>query len=487
MKLLHISAQFSDVYNLSVKNLGSNYLIGVVTMTEENFKYRTSPFLLRNQFIGDGKLKIPIVPKFQEREDDFTDLKLIGFDKSKLEGNSYLDRMVHFFLYDYKFERVWKNPDLDLEKLKRYRAVLTPDFSMYTEMAPVLQIYNTFRNRWCGAYYASEGIRVIPTVSWGNEDSFDFCFEGIEKGSTVAVSTYMVSEHENHKDQKDFFLKGYSEMLRRIEPERIICYNEPFPEMQGNLVFVDYDLSSWRYMNDNPHVPSKYVKYINNVKPCPVDYKVIRKTGYILPEQFIDKGMGSANGGEWKPSKEDDERFLGEPGEVKISRAATKNGGYLRETKIGDDGKAIVDRHWTDHDRPWAHSDPHDHSIDWSGGYPNLSSPINYPDGIIPEFKNFKEIKAMSNIDNKNSSEVNRFKTISEFKWCVNHGGEVEFVYNEKFFGIAHDPDAIAIYEANKQETEKLYKDADEALEFMIDGVRLRDIITEVEVTDRTI
>ena len=92
-----------------------------------------------------------------------------------------------FFLYDYKFERVWKSPDSDIEKLRRYRAVLSPDFSIYTEMTPVLQLYNVFRNRWCGAYFASKGMRVVPTVSWGEENTFDFCFMGIPKGSTVAV------------------------------------------------------------------------------------------------------------------------------------------------------------------------------------------------------------------------------------------------------------------------------------------------------------
>ncbi len=97
---------------------------------------------------------------------------------------------------------VWKNPDNDIEKLSRYRAVLSPDFSMYLEIAPVMQLYNVFRNRWCGAYWASKGLRVIPTVNWGDESTFDFCFEGIEKGSVVAVSTYMASEHDNRCDQK---------------------------------------------------------------------------------------------------------------------------------------------------------------------------------------------------------------------------------------------------------------------------------------------
>ena len=120
-------------------------------MTEENYKYRTSPFLLRNQFKGKGKLQVPIIPRFQSKEDDFADVRLIGFDKAKLESDNHLDRMVHFFLYDYKFERVWKNPDADLEKLKCYRAVLSQDFSICSEMAPVIQLFNTFRNRWCGA------------------------------------------------------------------------------------------------------------------------------------------------------------------------------------------------------------------------------------------------------------------------------------------------------------------------------------------------
>ena len=143
-------------------------------MTEENYNYRTSQTLLRNQFPGKGKLQIPIIPKFQVSADDFNDLLLIGFDKTHLEDQNHLDRMVHFFLYDYRFERVWKNPDNDIEKLYRYRTVLSPNFSMNLEMAPVMQQYNVFHNRWCSDYWASKGIRVIPTVSWSDESTFVF-------------------------------------------------------------------------------------------------------------------------------------------------------------------------------------------------------------------------------------------------------------------------------------------------------------------------
>lgn len=86
-------------------------------MTEENYNYRTNQTLLRNQFPGKGKLKIPVIPKFQEKPGDFDNLLLLGFDKTHPEDQNHLDRMVHFFLYDYRFERVWKNPDSDIEKL----------------------------------------------------------------------------------------------------------------------------------------------------------------------------------------------------------------------------------------------------------------------------------------------------------------------------------------------------------------------------------
>ena len=182
-------------------------------MTEENYKYRTSDLFLRNQFNGVGKFDIPEIPKSNFSDDTLENLLLIGFDKINTDQSNY-ECMVHFFLYDYKFENIWKKPDVYVKKLKKYKAILSPDFSMYIEMNKTLQLYNTFRNRWCGAYLASKDIKVIPTVNWGDENTFEFCFDGIPKGSIVAVSTYMVREHNNHADQKDFFMKGYEEMFR---------------------------------------------------------------------------------------------------------------------------------------------------------------------------------------------------------------------------------------------------------------------------------
>lgn len=450
-------------------------------MTEENYNYRTSQTLLRNQFPGKGKWKIPVIPKFQLKDGDFNDLLLIGFDKTNLEDQNHLDRMVHFFLYDYRFERVWKNPEADIEKLSRYRAVLSPDFSMYLEMAPVMQMYNVFRNRWCGAYWASKGLRVIPTVNWGDESTFGFCFDGIEKGSVVAVSTYMASEHDHRKDQKEWFMAGYNEMLRRIEPEKIICYNTPFPEMQGDIVHVDYARSSWRYMDyDRKAMPHEDLD-------C---YKIGGANHTFcdtMDAYMIGKGGGSAYGGEWKPAKPEDERLIGEPGEIKTTY---QKDGTKIETKIGPNGRAVAERHYSTHGKPWAHSNPHDHKIDWEQpryGIPNFIKPhTNYwpdafPDGA-PEFKAMRD-KAM----NRNNTEENRFKTISEFKECMVRGGEVEFQWMGLRYSVTHYNDHIAISHSYRQDTEMQRKTADEILEYMVGEDRLRDVITKVTVLYRTI
>lgn len=51
---------------------------------------------------------------------------------------------------------------------------------------------------------------------------------------------------------------------------------------------------------------------------------------------MIGKGGGSAYGGEWKPSKPEDERLIGKPGEIKVTY---QKDGTKIETKIGVDGE----------------------------------------------------------------------------------------------------------------------------------------------------
>ena len=83
--------------------------------------------------------------------------------------------------------------------------------------------------------------------------------------------------------------------------------------------------------------------------------------------------------------------------------------------------------------------------------------------------------------------EENRFKTISDFKWSMKRGAEVEFNWNGQKYGISHSAGKIIIYLWNQPETTKQFDTADEALEYMVGSGRLRDVITQITVIERTI
>lgn len=449
-------------------------------MTLENFNYRTSPLFLRNEFNSDNNYGIPTIPLMYFDENELDNLRLIAFNQLSGDKGKHSERIVHFFLYDYNFEKVWTKPNLYVDSLSKYKGILTPDFSMYLEMPYALQIYNTFRNRWCGAYFANKGLKVIPTVNWADEKSFDFCFKGIKKGSTVAVSTYMFHEHGNHADQKEIFMKGYNKMMEEIEPSKIICYSEPFDEMKGDIVYIDYDLNSWKYLDSSQKSSKKYIKCTNSLLTSTAKKSIITKVGYIC------KGGGSAFGGKWIPKKPSDERFYGKPNSTKDHHAGGKKGGYDVIDKYDEHGRAVYERHLTDHNREDLHSNPHDHEISWDNGHPKLSPPINYPDENIPEFKKYDlEVICMSKINNYNPDDY-KFESLGEFKFCLSCGSTVGFEYNGVEYGLEGHNNSFDIWIYNKRDIANNLT-LEQVLDYEIDGVKIRNLILTAEIIDRVL
>ncbi len=204
-------------------------------ITQEENTYNNEKLLkklkmVRNEFQTIGKYDMPIIKK---QNIDINKVDLWCYTKTKLNDTENKNKTIHFFTYDWLFENVYDKPELAMQKLSQYYAVLTPEFSLYWDMPKALQIYSTFKNRWCGAYFQKFGLNVIPTICCAGENSYEFCFDGIEEGSVVAVSTYCREEY------KDEFIKSYNKMLEIIKPSGIICYGTPFDEMKGNIKSID--------------------------------------------------------------------------------------------------------------------------------------------------------------------------------------------------------------------------------------------------------
>lgn len=193
---------------------------------------RSNPLFTRNSFPGDPAWGIPWI---QKDNIELNHVDLIAYsDTRRKDTERNYQKGVHFFIDDYRFEGIYKNPKKSLEKLSKYAFLLTPDYSTYSNMPYWRQMESIAHSRWCGAYWQDQGMTVIPTISWSDQISYDFCFLGIEKHSIVAIGMI------GCKRQKKNFMRGYDEMMNRIEPEAVICFGSPFPEMEGDVITVDY-------------------------------------------------------------------------------------------------------------------------------------------------------------------------------------------------------------------------------------------------------
>ena len=163
---------------------------------------------------------------------------MVGFNyaKSTPEADK-VGRACHFFIDDYQFERVWSAPARYLEALRGFDCVLTPDFSLYLDMPDAMQRWNRYRSQALGLFWQREGLRVVPTLSWAQPSSFGWCFAGIPRRSTVAVSTVGVM---GDPEAMEAWRAGMAEALRRLDPRRVLLYGADIDFDFGDREVVRY-------------------------------------------------------------------------------------------------------------------------------------------------------------------------------------------------------------------------------------------------------
>ncbi len=187
--------------------------------------------LVYGMFDGVGEYDFPEMYPIQI--DNLKDIPLQGFNYALKETHPE-NIGVHFFLHDYQFERVWKYPDRYTECLSKFAFVLSPDFSPYADIPKALKIFNVYRKMWCGRYWQEHGMKVIPTITWGNDEDLEWCLEGVPKHSTIAVSTMGEGRWANFKALKD----NWDYLLWKLKPETILLYGKDLSsELSGNIVF----------------------------------------------------------------------------------------------------------------------------------------------------------------------------------------------------------------------------------------------------------
>lgn len=170
------------------------------------------------------------------KNDNFIPSDLMGFNYAKSSDNK--NTGIHFYLDDYQFERIWNNPGEYIDILSDYECILSPDFSLYLDMPMPMKIWNIYRSRQIGQYYQSVGIKVIPTISWGERETFEFAFKGIPKGSIVSISTIGVKKDE---DAFKIWKDGMDAMIQEIQPSTILVYGGKLDYDYGDIKVIYFE------------------------------------------------------------------------------------------------------------------------------------------------------------------------------------------------------------------------------------------------------
>ena len=201
-------------------------------------------FLVENADF-DGYIELPFIKTSNKLPE-----KVVAFSKAMSKGWRDFDCWVVFYEQDFKFERLWNNPKRYLRKLKKFKGVISPDFSLYRNMPLVMQIWNTYRGRAIALWFQNNGIEVIPNMRFGDERTFSFCFDGIEENKTVAVGTHGCIKR---KEDKIFFKIGLARMVQRLSPETIIVYGsapdsifKTYKDMGINIIVFESEFSKSR-------------------------------------------------------------------------------------------------------------------------------------------------------------------------------------------------------------------------------------------------
>lgn len=181
-------------------------------------------YILNSELVGEYGF-----PKLNAIYADLEGLRPISFNNAIKEKHPR-ECVCYFFIEDMAFERVWNNCDKYLNILQNFKYVCTPDFSFYSDMPKVMQIWQTYRNRALGYFLSANEISVIPTVGWGFEDSFEWCFDGLPQNSTLAVSTNGCFS----KIGKECYKRGFEELCKRLNPHNVLVI--------GKEIKVDSDV-----------------------------------------------------------------------------------------------------------------------------------------------------------------------------------------------------------------------------------------------------
>ena len=194
----------------------------------ENFKDIFGVYLLESLSF-EGDYDMPVIGCF----DDISKIDYLSLYSDLQDYQKTDNTCLCFYQYDHVFDGTHglynsiiyqdeKRLENFKERFKNIKYIIGPDYSLFGDFPIALQIFNIYKSRVCMAWLKDNtNAIIIPNIRWTFDFSYGFAFDGIMKGSNIAIS---ILGQIRDKDNRKMFFDGFKEAINRIEPKTIVAY-----------------------------------------------------------------------------------------------------------------------------------------------------------------------------------------------------------------------------------------------------------------------
>ena len=205
-------------------------------MVNNNYETRYDVFhsyLVRNASFS-GEEEFPSIRSCNEIPN-----RIIPFSEAIKTTNKDYDCWVCFYELDYLFIRIWNNPRKYLNKLKKFRGIISCDFSLYANMPLVMQKYHIYMGRALASWLIENGLKVIPNVRLGDSRTYSFAFDGLYKNEVIAIGTIGTTKR---LEERNLIIDAIKKTIEVLEASDIVIYGSLPKEIKENYPKVNFHI-----------------------------------------------------------------------------------------------------------------------------------------------------------------------------------------------------------------------------------------------------
>lgn len=169
--------------------------------------------------------------------------RLIPFNKTKRREDHR--GAVHFYIDDHCFTHFWTSPTVYLQRLIKFDAVISPDFSTYLDMPDAMIRWQIYRRRFLSQWMQRSGVSVIYNIQTLPRIYDNMQLNGIDGGGVIAMRPPLRYAHNGMG--RRLFVETIEAAIERLSPRCMLIYGDKIP-LPNNINYFFYENDNYRQL-----------------------------------------------------------------------------------------------------------------------------------------------------------------------------------------------------------------------------------------------